>query len=313
MNIREIDNRLFVSTPAKLNLFLEIRAKRDDGFHELETIMSELSIYDQMRFAPSGDGQLSLQVETAPSIEPGAVPADETNLVMKTLQVMCDLAGKAYGASVRLSKNIPVQAGLGGASGNAAGAILAANQLWKLGWPKTKLLEVASQIGSDVAFFLSGGLARCTGRGEKVQNLNYPIVLPVVIAKPKSGLSTAEIYSRCAVPSEPITIEAFLAGLRSGQVSRIGGAMFNRLQQYASGSDNSTGDRCDSPVAKMSREFDRTSCVGHQLTGSGSCYFGIYHNRRSMLAAARILTNRLPEMHVFTGQTLSSRNHYLKI
>ena len=313
MNIRELDNRLCIATPAKLNLFLEIRAKRDDGFHDLETIMSKLSVFDYLTFAPAADGKLDLQVTTAPNIEPGAVPSDASNLVMKTLRLICDLAGKAHGASVKLFKNIPVQAGLGGASGNAAGAILAANRLWKLDWPKTRLLEVASQIGSDVAFFLSDGLARCTGRGEKVQNLNYPCVLPVVIAKPKSGLSTAEIYSRCAVPTEPITTESILAGLQSGQASRIGGALFNRLEQFACQGESKVGDQLDSPIARMTEEFERTHCAGHQLTGSGSCYFGIYHNRRSMLSAARILTNRLPDMYVFTGQTLSSRNHYLKI
>ncbi len=305
MNIREIGNCLRIATPAKLNLFLEILERRDDGFHELETIMTKLSVHDVLDFTLATDEQTCLNVISSPPIEHGNVPEDESNLIIKALQLVRDLAGQTQGITIRLFKNIPVQAGLGGASGNAAGAIVAANRIWKLNWPLERLLEIAGQIGSDVAFFLANSLAQCTGRGERVHNLNYPRCLNVVIAKPNCGMSTAEIYSRCIVPSEPISSKSILSGLHQGPVSRIGKSLFNRLEEFAAVGHPE--------VARMRTEFGKTNSVGHQLTGSGSCYFGIYHNRRSMLSAAKILATRLPDMHVFTGQTLSSRNHCLQI
>ena len=118
-------------------------------------------------------------------------------------------------------------------------------------------------------------------------------------------MSTAQIYSRCVVPDEPINSKAILTGLQNGHASEIGRSLFNRLEQFAE-----TEDR---QIAKLRSEFGKTNCIGHQLTGSGSCYFGIYPNVKAMWAAARQLSNRLPKMNVITGHTLNSRNESLVV
>ena len=304
MKINTVNNSVSIASPAKLNLFLEVLARRDDGFHEIETAMTKFSLFDYLKFLPTNDGQLRLTIRSHRKDIVKNVPSDEKNLIIKTLLVMRDLAGCSFGATIQLFKNIPVQAGLGGASGNAAATMLAANRIWKLNWPLKRLLEIASSIGSDVAFFLGNNLARCTGKGDEVHNLNYPCRLNIVVAKPDFGMSTSEIYARCNVPARPINIEAILAGLKSGRLFQIGKALFNRLELVASDANNG--------IASLRREFEKTNCVGHQLTGSGSCYYGIYRSRRSMTVAAEILANRLPDVEIFTGQTLSSGNHYLK-
>ena len=262
--------------------------------------MCKWSLFDWLTFESLTSDSLELVVGKHQRLEGQSIPSDERNLVIKALRLIRDLAGKSVGATIRLFKNIPVEAGMGGASSNAAAAILAANQIWQLNWPSEKLHSVAEQIGSDVAFFLGGCFAKCVGKGEQVHNLNYPCRLNIVVAKPRGGLSTSQIYSRCVTPKQPITSDAILAGLRTGQGFKIGRAMFNRLEQFAQ------NDQVD--IAKLRTEFGKTNCMGHQLTGSGSCYFGIYPNVRSMRVAARQLMSRLPGVNVMTGQTLCSRN-----
>jgi 4-diphosphocytidyl-2-C-methyl-D-erythritol kinase len=302
MIISPSHDRLTIASPAKINLFLELLSRRDDGYHELETIMAKLSIFDYLVFEPSRNGLIRLRVRAAHYIDSATIPSDETNLVVKAFRIIGELAENSGGMEITLFKQIPVQAGLGGASGNAAAAIVAANRLWNLEWPRARLLEIGRQLGSDVAFFLEGNLARCTGRGEQVQNLNYRCRLHVVVVKPIQGTATPRIYARCTVPDRPIESDEILFGLQSGQCSRIGRALFNRLEKAAS------EDHVD--IGRIRAEFSRTNCAGHQLTGSGSCYFGIYPNRSSMLAAAAKLTSRLPDMDVFVGQTLSPRSQF---
>ena len=296
--------QICVASPAKLNLFLELLGRRQDGFHELETVMVKFPLYDNIIFAPNRTGQLELSVNTSAKISADAIPSDESNLVIKTLAILRDLADKSCGATIRLFKRIPVQAGMGGASGNAAAAILAANRMWNLRLTRKQMGEIAGQIGSDVAFFLGDSLAKCTGKGEKVHYLDSQCRLNIVVVKPAKGLSTKEVYARCHVPHQPQNSDQIVAGLTEGRINRISNGLFNRLGIAV--------ETFQDDVGRMSREFERTNVSGHQLTGSGSCYFGIYRNRRSMLAAAKKLANRLPDMHVFTGQTLSSRKDCLR-
>ena len=292
---------LLIAAPAKLNLFLELLGKRGDGFHELETIMCKIALYDYLRFSATVDDQITIDVQIHPRLGNVRIPTDQTNLACKALRVMLSLAGKQAGANIRLYKNIPIEAGLGGASANAAAALIAGNLIWELGWSKTRLMQIAEQIGSDVAFFLGGDFSRCTGRGGQVHNLNYPRRLNVVLVKPSHGFSTKAIYARCEVPKQPITSDTILSGLQSGSASKIGGALFNRLAQFAEYEHDD--------ILKLRSEFDKTNSVGHQLTGSGSCYFGIYNSAKAMKTAAKKLVSRLPEMQVFTSHSLNSRRY----
>lgn len=297
----ETDNQMLLASPAKLNLFLELHRRREDGFHELETIMTPFGLFDYLYFQKTDDDSLRLRVRTNRRLRHQFVPDDEDNLVIKSLMLMRDLAGCSGGAAIKLFKNIPVQAGMGGASGNAAAAILAANRLWGIHWPKSKLKEIAAHVGSDVAFFLDDSLGRCTGKGEKVQNLWTACRFNIVVVQPQTGMSTAEIYSRCEVPEQPTSSQQLLQSLTTGNLAAIGKALFNRLERFA--------EAISDDVERLRRQFQRTQCAGHQLTGSGSCYFGLYRNRRSMKAAARILAGRLPEMNIFTGQSLTLRKN----
>ncbi|MDZ7617406.1 MAG: hypothetical protein U1E05_10395, partial [Patescibacteria group bacterium] len=172
-----------VRAPAKINLFFEVLAKRADGYHEVETLMCPIDLYDTITFRedPSGQVQLSSKQvfgaggrRRARSGGTGGdvLPEGRDNLVVRAVELVRQTAGVQRGAAVRLVKRIPMAAGLGGGSSDAAAALVAANIGWDLNLGPDVLLRLAAQLGSDVPFFLAGSAAVCRGRGERIEPID---------------------------------------------------------------------------------------------------------------------------------------------
>ncbi|HEV8584196.1 MAG TPA: 4-(cytidine 5'-diphospho)-2-C-methyl-D-erythritol kinase, partial [Methylomirabilota bacterium] len=178
---------LVLNAAGKVNLVLEVLGKRDDGYHELVTVMQAVDLSDRLTLEDA-DG-LELR-----SSAPG-VPTDGRNLAMRAATALRDASGVGGGARITLDKRIPVAAGLGGGSTDAAAVLLGLNRLWKLRWPLARLDEVAAGLGMDVPFFLRGGTALATGRGERVEPLRGRS-LGLVLVNPRFAVSTAETYAR---------------------------------------------------------------------------------------------------------------------
>jgi len=183
----------FILRPAaKINLRLRVGPRRADGFHELQTVYQSIALSDAMRFAPAR-GLLQLRIK---STDP-SVPGDRTNLIWRAAERLWIAAGRRgdpLGAAITLSKRIPVAAGLGGGSADAAAALVGLNRLWRTDLPVRELLSVAAQLGSDVPFFLIGGTALGLGRGEELYPLPDIKMTGIVIVKPGTGVSTADAY-----------------------------------------------------------------------------------------------------------------------
>ncbi len=158
MNDKNIIN---MKAPAKINLFLEILGKRDDGFHEIETIMQEIDLVDKLQFEEIEEG---VRLECSNR----NVPVNEDNLVCKAAMLIQNECGIKKGVSISLEKNIPVGAGLGGGSSDAATTLKALNLLWDIGLNDEELMTFAGKLGSDIPFFIKGKTALCCGRGEKI-------------------------------------------------------------------------------------------------------------------------------------------------
>lgn len=153
-----LPKKLQFKTPAKINLGLHIHKKRDDGFHELETLFQMVAWFDELEMEKTSEG-VELFCDS-----PG-IPKDEGNLVIKAARLLQNrFPGKCGGVKIKLQKNIPSGAGLGGGSGNAAGALLALNVLWDLKIPKSELIKMASALGSDVPFFSDVALRNWKGQ-----------------------------------------------------------------------------------------------------------------------------------------------------
>jgi 4-diphosphocytidyl-2-C-methyl-D-erythritol kinase len=273
MVVRRCGTHLEVHAPAKLNLHLEILARRADGFHEIETLMLSLSLYDTLVFRPQASDLLTVDCRWTRGLTArfgsflGELPQVEDNLVHRALRLLRERAGIRRGGDMQVWKRIPSQAGLGGASSDAAAALLVANAGWELNWPRERLATLAAELGSDVPFFLTGGAAICRGRGERIELLDRVPPLHVVVVRPATGLSTPAVYKACRVPSEPTRIERIVSAVQRGAVTQVAAALMNRLQDPA--------ERLSPDVVRLRETFGRLACLGSQMSGSGSSYFGI--------------------------------------
>jgi 4-diphosphocytidyl-2-C-methyl-D-erythritol kinase len=294
MYVRRREAFIEVQAPAKVNLFLEILGRRADGYHEIETLMMPISVCDTLRLSVDWQGGLRLccawaagcEAQRAAAGGPGAaewevLPQGEDNLVVKALERLRAWAGLRCGATVRLIKRIPAAAGLGGASSDAAAALAAANTAWGLGWSRSRLAEVAAEVGSDVPFFLYGGPAVCRGRGERIEPLSHGPRWSVVVARPPAGLSTAQVYRHCQVAATPRGVAGMVEAVEAGCATRAAQRLFNRLQSAA--------EQLSPWIARLRAAFERLDCLGHQLSGSGTSYFGICrHARQARRMAAQL-------------------------
>jgi len=302
MYLRKAESRRTVGAPAKLNLYLEVLGRRDDGYHELETLMVPLRLRDSLSFEPISPtkagrpGPIHVHVRSAFPLEPSAAqqdvpPAGEQNLVVQALQLLRREGDCLDGARVELVKRIPLAAGLGGGSSDAAAALSLANRAWGLNWDRERLAALAAEVGSDVPFFLARGPAVCRGRGEQVEPLARLFPLHVVIVKPPGGLRTSSVY-HALDQSTPAAghsghtdrLAGLLQALRRGTWSVLGRWMSNRLQVAAA---------TLSPWVKQAQAaFSQLDFVGHQLAGSGSAYFGVCRHAQHARRLATILTAR---------------------
>ncbi len=294
MYVRRRGPLVEVQTPAKVNLFLEVLSRRPDGFHEIETLMAPVGVFDRVSLAANATGILSLACRwsfgaeghrtgrgPAESSVWEPIPSGEDNLLFKGVRRLRELSGVQQGADISLVKSIPSAAGLGGASSDAAAGLVAANLAWGLGWSRQQLAEVAAELGSDVPFFLQGRPCVCRGRGERIEVVGGWKPLHVVIVRPPAGLSTALVYRACRPADQPRHAETILAAVRCGDVVNVGRLLFNRLEEAAG--------RLSPWIERLRGAFARLDCLGQQMSGSGTSFVGICrHAGHARRVAARL-------------------------
>lgn len=277
MIVRTIAGGVEVLAPAKLNLFLEILARRPDGYHEIESLMVAVNLYDTLTVSELDSRSIVLECDD-PSL-----PTGGENLVVKAANRLKAATGCSRGARINLRKVIPAQAGLAGGSSDAAATLVALDRVWNLETPAPALDAVAAEIGSDVAFFLHGPSAICRGRGEQVEGVTLEQTLHFVLVTPHVGLSTAEVYRNLGPAEAPRRVEPVLEALAQGGPAALGRSLFNRLQ----------------PAAEMLRpeligvrdalaKLDPPLC-GSLMSGSGSAYFGLCRDSAAAQRAAEAL------------------------
>lgn len=186
------EEQVKVVAPAKVNLWLKVLHHRPDGYHEIASLLQTIDLSDRLEFRLAGGGRVSIRVSGPRS---GGVPADESNLAVKAALLLKGRFGIEAGAEIFLWKEIPPGAGLGGGSSDAAATLIGCSRLWGLDIGIERLNELAAELGSDVPFFLRGGTALCTGRGERVTPIASVGVAHLVLV-PGRPLSTAEVYKR---------------------------------------------------------------------------------------------------------------------
>jgi len=259
-------------SPCKVNLVLNILGKRADGFHELETLMHPVRLFDRLTFERTG-AAVQLTCSAA------GLPVDSRNLVCRAAEAFLDKAGIRDGVRLHLEKHIPLAAGLGGGSGNAATTLLGMNELFGAPLPEADLYEIAASLGSDIPFFLQERPALATGRGEKVESLNqFPALAGCcwILIHPGFGIATAWAYQELArfpeaFQGRPGRAAAVAEQLRRGDLTGACAGLYNSLEAPAL-------DKY--PILTLYQEFFRENgALGTLMSGSGSTTFALMRNR----------------------------------
>lgn len=288
-----------VNAPAKLNLFLKVLGKRSDGYHELETLMVSVDLYDTLRARRGQSEAISLACfDAGLPAGNGRVlpPADAGNLVVRAAAALRKYTGVRFGVELELYKRIPLAAGLGGGSSDAAATLLLLNRFWNLDLSRAELHQLAAGLGSDVPFFLgSASAALCRGRGEIIEPLTIRQRLHFVVVRPATGLATAEVFRHARPSNTGLTGEHMAAALRRGRLDQTVICLHNTLQEPA--------ERLNPEVAGLRAHFARQSLAGHLMSGSGSSYFGLCRSRKQALhLAARFKAARLGDVFVTSNR-----------
>jgi 4-diphosphocytidyl-2-C-methyl-D-erythritol kinase len=275
MLIRRRDDGVQVRAPAKINLFLEVLGRRPDGYHDLATLMVTVGLYDTLSVRESPDGAVHLECD-----HPGLSTGPD-NLVVRAAELIRSRFGVRQGVGLRLSKRIPLAAGLAGGSADAAATLAALDRLWRLGLTARQLGELGAELGSDVPFFFFGPAAWCTGRGEVVEPLPVGRPLDVVLVNPGVGLSTASVFKALALPEGPVDGSAAREALAKGDTTALGRALFNRLEGPAVGLCPEVGRLLAALAARRP--------AGARMSGSGSTVFALADGPAEAMRISRSL------------------------
>ena len=241
MNFRASSRTVHVKAPGKINVFLKVGAQLDDGYHDVAIAYQAVSLYEEVRVSESDD----FQVTVGGSVELSRVPTDGANIAIKAARLLAAKTGYRGGASIEISKHVPVTGGMGGGSADAAATLIACDALWGTELPREDMLDLARKLGADVPFALIGGTAIGTGRGDELSPALAQGSFQWVLALADFGLSTPEVYAELdrhrerhaqdifPVDPRPSVDTDVLQALRAGDPAMLAAAMHNDLQAPA--------------------------------------------------------------------------------
>ncbi len=265
--------KIKIQCPAKINLSLEILGKREDGFHEIQSIMQAVSLYDYLDI--EAEKLTCVQNLIFLSGNSDLIPYDKTNLVYKAVDLFLNKANMTgYKIKIHIEKNIPVAAGLAGGSSDAAGTLLGLNKIFKEVLSSLEIHELASKMGSDLNFCLEGGTQIATSRGEILSQIKSPD-LNIVIIKPKNlFISAKEAYTKYAGLSqkpEIIGFDEIKSAIYENNSNQIAELLNNHLEKAV---------LSDYPEITQIKDYMiQKGCINAIMSGSGPSVFGIYNNK----------------------------------
>ena len=254
-------------TCAKVNLFLRVLGRRADGYHEVETILHGVGLCDEIEMSLSDSADVTIDMQLGDGLV-GELPSDEHNLIRRAAEALTGW-GPTRGVHVNVTKSIPIAAGLGGGSGNAAGALQVLAEMWDLDVDKGALLEIAGEMGSDVPYCLEGGTVLATSKGETLTPLPAPTTMWFLLAGSNEPLLTSSVYARWddlppveEVPSAPMTM-----ALGAGDVHEVASLLHNDLEAAAFSLR---------PDLEPKKDVLRTAgALGAAMSGSGPTMYAI--------------------------------------
>ncbi|EJD8482154.1 4-(cytidine 5'-diphospho)-2-C-methyl-D-erythritol kinase [Staphylococcus pseudintermedius] len=258
---------IYETAPAKINLTLDTLYKRDDGYHEVEMIMTTIDLSDRLSFEKRNDSRIVLKVDET------FIPSDDRNLAYRAALLMKETYQIKQGVTITLEKNIPVAAGLAGGSSDAAATMRGMNRLFELNRSLDELSELSAAIGSDVPFCVYGTTALCKGRGEILDILPKTPSAWVIVAKPQAGLSTPEIYGGLDLSQPfPVHTEQCLKAIEENDYDALCKSLSNRLEPVSM--------QLQPEIAKIKTNMLNNGADGALMSGSGPTVYGFAQRER---------------------------------
>ncbi|MCD4656597.1 MAG: 4-(cytidine 5'-diphospho)-2-C-methyl-D-erythritol kinase [Planctomycetes bacterium] len=294
-----------ILSPAKINVFLEVLCKRKDGYHDIDTVMLAINMFDEIEvgFQQKDSGESTFMLDcTFENLDSSGFPCNENNLVVKAAKLFLENQNIIGDVKISLLKRIPWESGLGGGSSNAASVIKALASLSSSELNADELAKIGAQIGSDVPFFMHLPAARCQGRGEIVKPFSINHALSLVIVIPDAKCSTADIYRQTNMSLEKYKFsDIIVKNLLEPEIDNyesISKYFFNRLEEPAQLQEE-----------KLQELFVKTELLKpyfwkRQLSGSGSAVI-FYTNEQHHMQLAKKL-QKMNIGHVFKAETLIS-------
>ncbi|BBH23353.1 4-diphosphocytidyl-2-C-methyl-D-erythritol kinase [Paenibacillus baekrokdamisoli] len=255
--------KVYEKAPAKINLMLDVIRKREDGFHEVEMIMTMVDLADRLEMEEVPRDTIII------SSQAGYIPLDEKNLAFQAARLIKDRYDVRKGVYIHLDKKVPVAAGLAGGSSDAAAALRGLNRLWGLGISEEELCTLGAELGSDVPFCVTGGTAVARGRGEKLERISNPPQCWVVLAKPPINVSTADVYGKlraAELKTHPST-SAMVSAIERGSFTDICDNLGNVLESVTL--------QLYPEVLQLKEIMQRLGADGVLMSGSGPTVFGL--------------------------------------
>jgi 4-diphosphocytidyl-2-C-methyl-D-erythritol kinase len=273
-----MNNNFTLPAFAKINWMLEILGKRNDGFHELNTVFQSISLCDYLTFELSNELILTCDVKS--------VPTDASNLIIKAANALVEKSNVKRGAKIHLQKNIPSPGGLGGGSSDCAVALLGLSKLWNLEISFDELVEIGAKLGSDVPFFFYGGTALGTGRGTEIKPLQDVENTLLLLITPNETVATAEAFARLNLPRLTNSSEKskFIVCYEQGNSLDL------RQNKLENDFEKSVFE-IKPEIKRVKNKLLELGAVHVLLSGSGASVFGIFDNENSRQTALQSLVN----------------------
>ncbi len=265
---------------AKVNLTLDVLGRRADGYHEVDLLMQSVSLCDTLRLRRAQTLTLSIE---------GALRSEPDNLILRAARLLAAQAGIEPRAEIALEKHVPVAAGLGGGSADAAAALVGLNELWGLKYPAETLRELGARLGADVPFCVSGGCQRARGIGTALTAVRSRLPLHLVIVKPCEGLLTREIFAaldRSGPVQHPDT-DGAVAAMEAGDLASLCARLGNALEPVAAARRPG--------IVQALEALRQRGALGARMSGSGSAAFGLFDAWEKAAQAAVELKRLYPE------------------
>lgn len=275
----EIHLKTEITAYGKVNLALDVLYKREDGYHEIKTIMQQIDLSDQLLISEGKEG-------VSISCDNNLVPLDRSNLAYKAWEEISKLTGTKVGLKIRIEKRIPVAAGLAGGSTNGAAVIRALNEMWDLRLTMQEMMDIGLKIGADLPFCIMGGTALAEGIGERLTPLKPLTGVPLLIANPGIQISTPYAYKRLKLTDKRIDMDKLTSCIENRELHCIARNLSNVMEDAIIP---------ENPVIGQIKEFMMSNgALGALMSGSGASVFGLFEDHEKLHFAYEKMKAQVP-------------------